>query len=394
LHAELAIETTAEGTDRDAAVQHARQALVAADEAPAAGATTLPEAILVLAFADHAEEARTRIDNWLALAQRNVWPLGVSVGSTCASLAALYRGSIGDAVAHARGAVAGDAEIRLAPVTVAFLVEALIERAEINLAFRELAERELDGTLPLSWASTPLLLARGRLHAAAGNHRTAVTDLLETGERCAAWSVTNPAMVPWRSSAAESLARLGDRNRATALADEEVELARGWGAQRAIGVALRAAGMIRNGAHGIELLRQAAEILESSPAPLEHARALCELGAALRRAGHRSEARQKLRSALDLAHRLGGTTVANRARDELTIAGARPRRAATRGRDALTPSELRTAQLAAAGRTNREIAESLFVTLRTVETHLTSSYAKLGITSRRQLAARLDAPAD
>jgi DNA-binding CsgD family transcriptional regulator len=201
-------------------------------------------------------------------------------------------------------------------------------------------------------------------------------------------------MVPWRSSAAESLARLGDRNRATALADEEVELARGWGAQRAIGVALRAAGMIRNGAHGIELLRQAAEILESSPAPLEHARALCELGAALRRAGHRSEARQKLRSALDLAHRLGGTTVANRARDELTIAGARPRRAATRGRDALTPSELRTAQLAAAGRTNREIAESLFVTLRTVETHLTSSYAKLGITSRRQLAARLDAPAD
>ncbi|MDT4893489.1 MAG: hypothetical protein QOE97_2524 [Pseudonocardiales bacterium] len=394
LHAELAIETTAEGTDRDAAVQHARQALAAADEAPAAGATTLPEAILVLAFADHAEEARTRIDNWLALAQRNVWPLGVSVGSTCASLAALYRGSIGDAVAHARGAVAGDAEIRLAPVTVAFLVEALIERAEINLAFRELAERELDGTLPLSWASTPLLLARGRLHAAAGNHRTAVTDLLETGERCAAWSVTNPAMVPWRSSAALSLARLGDRNRATALADEEVELARGWGAQRAIGVALRAAGMIRNGAHGIELLRQAAEILESSPAPLEHARALCELGAALRRAGHRSEARQKLRSALDLAHRLGGTAVADRARDELTIAGARPRRAATRGRDALTPSELRTAQLAAAGRTNREIAESLFVTLRTVETHLTSSYAKLGITSRRQLAARLDAPAD
>jgi DNA-binding CsgD family transcriptional regulator len=394
LHAELAIERTAEGTDRDAAVHHARQALVEVDRAPAAGTTTLPEAMLVLAFADHAEEAQTRIDDWLALAQRNVWPLGVSVGSTCASLAALYRGSIGDAVAHARGAVAGDAEIRLAPVTVAFLIEALIERAEIDLAFQELAERELDGTLPLIWAGTPLLLARGRLHAAAGNHRTAVSDLLETGRRCAVWSMTNPAMVPWRSTVAVSLARLGDRDQAIALAEEEVELARRWGAHRAIGISLRAAGMIHNGAPGIELLRMAADVLASSPAPLEHARARCELGAALRRAGHRSEARQELRRALDLAHRLGGTAVAIQARDELRIAGARPRRAATRGRDALTPSELRTARLAAAGQTNREIAESLFVTLRTVETHLTSSYAKLGISSRRQLPARLDAPAD
>lgn len=369
-------------------------ALEAAEEAAAAGATSLPEAILVLAFADYAEEARTRIDSWLARAQRNVWPLGVSVGSTCASLAALYRGSIGEAVAHARGAVAGNAEIRLTPVTVAFLVEALIERAEIDLAFRELAERELDGVLPLIWAATPVLLARGRLHAASGNHRAAVIDLFETGERCAAWSVANPAMVAWRSSAAVSLVRLGDRERAAALADEEVELARSWGAQRAIGVALRTAGMTRDGKHGIELLRAAAEILESSPAPLEHARALCELGSALRRAGHRSEARQQLRNALDLAHRLGGTAVANRAWDELTIAGARPRRAAMSGRDALTPSELRTAQMAADGRTNREIAESLFVTLRTVETHLTSSYTKLGITSRGQLAARLDTPAN
>jgi DNA-binding NarL/FixJ family response regulator len=394
LHCQLAIETTARGVDREAALRHARAALVAIDEPPAAGATTVPEAMLVLVFADHADAARTQMDSWLALARSHVWPLGVSVGSTCASLAALYRGSVGEAVAHARGAVAGDAEVRLAPITVAFLVEALIERGELGLASRELAERGLDGELPLAWATTPLLLARGRLHAAAGDHRAAVRDLLATGQRCSAWQVANPAMVPWRSSAAVSLARLGDRNRAAALADEEVELARGWGAQRAIGVAVRAAGMICDGEQGIELLRQAAEILESSPAPLEHARALTELGAALRRAGHRSEARQQLRSALDLAHRLGGTSVANRARDELTIAGARPRRAATRGRDALTPSELRVAQLAAAGRTNREIAESLFLTLRTIETHLTSSYAKLGITSRRQLTARLDAPAD
>ena len=131
-------------------------------------------------------------------------------------------------------------------------------------------------------------------------------------------------MVPWRSSAALSLARLGDRTQATALAHEEIELAHRWGAQRAIGIAVRAAGIIRDGEKGIELLRQAAEILESSPAPLEHARALTELGAALRRAGHRNEAQQPLRNALDLAHRLGGSAVANQARDELSIAGHAP----------------------------------------------------------------------
>ena len=79
-----------------------------------------------------------------------------------------------------------------------------------------------------------------------------------------------------------------------------------------------------------------------------------------------------------------------RASQELTIAGARPRRHTLIGRDALTPSELHVSQLAAQSRTNREIAEALFLTLRTVETHLTNSYTKLGITSRRQLPGALE----
>jgi DNA-binding NarL/FixJ family response regulator len=86
---------------------------------------------------------------------------------------------------------------------------------------------------------------------------------------------------------------------------------------------------------------------------------------------------------------MGGLTVAERARRELVVAGSRPRRDATRGRDALTPGELRVAQLAATGKTNRQIAQTLFVTQRTVENHLTSTYAKLGITSRGALAAAL-----
>jgi DNA-binding CsgD family transcriptional regulator len=155
-------------------------------------------------------------------------------------------------------------------------------------------------------------------------------------------------------------------------------------------VALRAAGIAHGGEHGLALLRDAVAVLEPSTAPLEHARAITDLGSALRRAGHRAEAREHLRKGLHLAHQLGGILVADRARDELTIAGARPRRDALRGRDALTPSELRVAQQAAAGRTNREIAEHLFITLRTVEAHLTSSYQKLDIASRQHLAATLD----
>ena len=118
--------------------------------------------------------------------------------------------------------------------------------------------------------------------------------------------------------------------------------------------------------------------------------ALGDLGAAHRRAGRRGIARGLLRESLDLGYALGGHAVAARAREELVAAGGRPRRDASRGRAALTPSELRVAELAAAGRTNRQIAQSLFVTQRTVENHLTSAYAKLGIGARPELAAALN----
>ena len=389
LNSHLAIETTAAGTDREGAVRHARAALGAAERPTGAATSAQPEAMLVLAFADLADEARAAVDHWLAMAQARAWPLAVVLGCTVETLTCLYRGAVSDALASAWGAVSAGAEIRLAPISVAFLVEALVERGDLDTARAELARRGLEGELPYAWATTPLLLARGRLLAAAGDHHAAITDLMESGRRAEAWAVRNPAMHPWRSSAAISLAKIGDRDQAIQLADEEVERAQRWGTPRAIGVALRAAGVAHGGADGLVLLRQAATVLEASSAPLEHARAITELGSALRRAGRRAEAREHLRHGLDLAHRLGGGLVAERARDELTIAGARPRRDALRGRDALTASELRVAQLAAEGRTNREIAEHLFITLRTVEAHLTSTYGKLEVPSRQQLAHAL-----
>jgi DNA-binding CsgD family transcriptional regulator len=178
---------------------------------------------------------------------------------------------------------------------------------------------------------------------------------------------------------------LDERAEARALAAEEVKLSQTHGGPRARGVSLRAAGLVEGGTRGIELLRHAVTVLENSGARIEHARALADLGAALRRAGHRADSREILRTALDLAHRCGAHALSERARTELIAAGGRPRRLVLTGLDSLTASERRVAQLAAAGLANRDIAQQLFITTRTVEGHLTHVYQKLDITSREQL---------
>ena len=110
--------------------------------------------------------------------------------------------------------------------------------------------------------------------------------------------------------------------------------------------------------------------------------------------GERIAARAALTEGLDLATACGAAAVAERAREELLIAGGRPRRDRITGRDALTPSEHRIARLAVAGQTNREIAQRLFVTPKTVEVHLSGVYRKLGIAGRPTLSRALTARSD
>ena len=172
--------------------------------------------------------------------------------------------------------------------------------------------------------------------------------------------------------------RRGDR-----LATAEVDVARSWGAGRALGIALRAAGLVDGSGDGTQLLAEAVAVLRPAPAPLELARALVDLGSAQRRSGARNAARRAPARRARPCPPPGRPAAGERARRELVIAGGKPRRDAVRGRDALTPSELRVAELAASGQTNRQIAQALFITQRTVENHLTSTYGKLGIGSRR-----------
>jgi DNA-binding CsgD family transcriptional regulator len=237
--------------------------------------------------------------------------------------------------------------------------------------------------------------ARGRLRLAQGRAADAFGDF----QACSAlfgadvWGMRTreTGYVHARSGAALALLRLGRRQRAGQLAGAELADVRVFGAPRALGVALRAAGLAGGGAEGLALLRESVAALDGSPALLERAHSLAELGAALRRSGERAAARDPLARALDLAARCGARPLAARARDELKAAGARPRRPWRTGVEALTPSELRVARLAAEGRSNREIACELYVTLKAIEGHLARAYAKLGIEGRGQLPHALGA---
>jgi DNA-binding CsgD family transcriptional regulator len=198
----------------------------------------------------------------------------------------------------------------------------------------------------------------------------------------------NSVAVSWRGPAALALARLGRQDEAREVADEQLAAARAFGAASELGAALRVVARL-DGARRLDHLDEAVAVLEASPARLQLAGALADLGEALGVAGRRTDAREPLTRALELAEACAARPLAQRAADGLGALGDRPRRMADAGVDELTASERRVAQLAATGRTNREIAQELFVTPKTVENHLRHAYAKLGVGGRRELAGVL-----
>jgi DNA-binding CsgD family transcriptional regulator len=268
----------------------------------------------------------------------------------------------------------------------AFLCETRVERGDLAGARRALDAAQ--GFNPRShgadfWRGSraELLLGEGRLEEA----------LEACNEYCDHLDPrANPSPHPWRSFRAEILDRLGRTGEALELAREEVEVARRWGAPGATGRALRRLGEIER-EDGIERLREAVDVLEGSVSRLQLAKALCSLGHGLRLARRPTEAREPLRRALELAAVCGAEPLVQRARADLHATGARPRREALSGAGSLTASEKRVAELAADGHTNREIAQELFVTPKTIEVHLSNAYRKLGIRGRRELVGALAA---
>ena len=260
---------------------------------------------------------------------------------------------------------------------VACLCDSLREQGALDEASRLIEGVPLDRAIGTA-ATLHALLARARVRVARGDREGAIADLWLAGENVI---INNPSFLPWRSTLATILAPT-DPHRARDLAESELERARELGQPRGIGVALRACGRTIGGAEGLECLAQSVEVLRDSPANLELAHSLVALGSALRRAGRRSAAREPLREGLVLAQRCGADALAEAAQEELIVSGARPRREVLAGPDSLTPSEWRVAELAAAGMQNREIAQALFVTSKTVGTHLAHIYQKLGLSGQ------------
>jgi DNA-binding CsgD family transcriptional regulator len=273
-------------------------------------------------------------------------------------------------------------------VVLGWLSDVLTLRGNLDEAERTLASAPAE-PWPVHVGAGFALAARARLRFAQGRLQEGLRDLDSLADRERPWALVGPAVHHWRPDAAIALLALGREDDARDLAGEDLLRARAYGAPRTLGIALRAAGIAQGAADGLELLREAASILEATPARLEHARALVALGAALRRANRRADARGPLAEALDLAYRCGSPPIVEAARVELQACGARPRRLVLSGVDALTPSERRVAEMAASGMSNAAIARALFITRATVQTHLTRVYRKLDIASREALHGAL-----
>ncbi len=351
-------------------------------------------AVYALMFADRFTEALRPVDSVIADASKRGAAFNFSGALMMRAMLEIGSGSLVEAESDARTAI--DAlphrDAMFMPSAYGWLMHVLVERGALDDAAAALAAMEMDvGVIPERFLYAPVLRSRAMLSAARGDRQAALADFLAVGRIFDALSLVNPAVSypAWRSAAALEHHALGAETEALELAWAEVHLAQQWAAPRSLGRALRILGLIEGGSDGINRIREAIAVLEASAARLEHAYALADLGAALRRANQRAEAREHLHHAVELAQRCGAGLLAERAHEELIATGARPRRLVRTGVDALTPSERRIAAMAAEGMTNREIAQALFVTLRTVEMHLSNVFRKLDISSRTQLPPAL-----
>jgi DNA-binding CsgD family transcriptional regulator len=357
------------------------------DAQPAFSSATFARAMLSLLWAERYDQVRPLLDASIAEARVTGDGGRLAVCLAGRGWLALRRGDPSAAEGDARTALSATelpAPAMYRALNGGVLIKALVDQGKLDDAEQALAP--LDSEAEAGFVASAILrLSRGGLRVAQGRVAEGLGDFLGVGGDLTRAMVISPSYLPWRSEAALAQLALGDREAAGRLVAEELELARAFGAPRALGVAKRAAGIVTGGKHGELLLREAIDAFDDGDARLERARALADLGAMLRRRNRRTEARDLLREALDAAHRAGAGRLAAQAETELRATGARPRRVVLTGLESLTASELRIAELAKQGLTNREIAQALFITTRTVEGHLTSIFRKLQLDSRNEL---------
>jgi DNA-binding CsgD family transcriptional regulator len=361
-------------------------------EAPELAAA--PFAVMTLVAADETEAARRGAECAMRIArERDATPdlaqahfLGGFVSWGC--------GDLISAEADLRQALDLARLAGIAPLVLMYtgpFMEILIERDEMEAAERELlATGFAEGPIPESALFNMLLLIRAHLRIEQGRMDEAAEDFYALVARAEKLGFGPGPIATAGPYAVRALNAVGDGDRAREFVETMLAGARGWGAPTLSAHVLRAAAAAREGEEGIELLERALRTIEGSPQRLIHAQVLFELGSALRGAGRRGDARPPLREALTIARHCGAARLGRRAHEELEATGERLRRYTPIGVESLTPSERRVAGLAAEGMTNRQIAQALFVTVKTVEAHLSAAYDKLDVPGRRQLPDALN----
>ncbi len=273
------------------------------------------------------------------------------------------------------------------------LAHVLALQGQLDEALEILAElpEELTFDAPVA-AVVGLCYARAIARQLAGDHEGALRAAEYVARVLAELDVDSPTWAAWREFAVGPLRSLGRLDDARRTAAEHLALCERSGVRHVTGEALRLAGLVaEDPAEAMALLRRSVELLDGSQSRLAEGQARVALGAALRRAGRRTEARDQLLAGRAVLVSIGAGALVTAADEELVAAGVRRTRLASRG--GLTPSERRVAELAVAGLRNQEIARRLFVSPKTVETHLSRAYRKLGISGREQLAGALGDPA-
>jgi DNA-binding NarL/FixJ family response regulator len=387
--AQLALDTATRGADRAAVLRLADLARPGPQADPV-DLLTWPMLTGALLFVDELERDLELCDAWLDAARA----LAIGAPSDASLLASFCRawplyatGRITEAATAALAALDaegpgshGYARTAYGMIACCHLETGQLEQAETALSILDHPDARENPELGF------LLDVRAHLRLAQLRPADALQDATTAGyELEQLLGPISPGLVAWRSTAALAHLALGEADRASELAAAELELARAAGVTRVVIRDLRILGLAGRGDAGLELLEEAVAAGEGHPPRLEHIRALLDLGAARRRANQRVAARVPLRHALELSHRGGASALEQRARTELAAAGARPRRAVLSGLDSLTPSERRVAEVAAKGLTTRQIAETLYVSPKTVEYHLRHIYQKLDIASRQEL---------
>jgi DNA-binding CsgD family transcriptional regulator len=328
------------------------------------------------------------VDLALGIAQRRGSAQAFMTVSIWRALVAYRTGDVAIAEDHARRSCGLAAELGAEFFGIPTLVEILLERRHVAEAVELLESVDFAPGEPVTWHVLALLADRGRARVASGRLEEGISDMLDADERMKAGNWQLSVITSWVPAAALAMVKLGRRDEALELAAQELDAARAFGARRRLGIALSTCGRLQRGER-VAYAREAVEVLDGSPARIELARALVYLGASLRQQREREQARESLSRGLHLAVTCGATALAEQAREELRATGARPRRDMLSGVAALTPAELRTARMAAEGLTNKQIAQALFVTLKTVEGHLRQAYQKLDIDSRDRLSRAL-----